>query len=61
MTGLIKEVHIPTNPDFDGQEIADDDIQPAVLSFLEMILLISSEDKNASVFWDVFQKQYGKS
>ncbi|MBW4460991.1 MAG: hypothetical protein KME47_12255 [Nodosilinea sp. WJT8-NPBG4] len=51
----IKEVEIPTNPEFDGQEVADDDIQSGVMLCMQMMLRIAT-DENASVFWDEFQK-----
>ncbi len=52
----IKEVDIPTNPDFDGQEVADDEIQSGMMLCMQMMLRIAT-DENASVFWDEFQKQ----
>jgi hypothetical protein len=52
----IKEVDIPTNPDFDRQEVADDDIQSGMMLCMQMMLRIAT-DENASVFWDEFQKQ----
>lgn len=51
----IKEVDIPTNPDFDGQEVADDEIQSGMMLCMQMMLRIAT-DENASVFWDEFQK-----
>ncbi len=52
----IKEVDIPTNPDFDGQEVADDEIQSGMMLCMQMMLRIAT-DENASVFWDEFQNQ----
>ncbi|MEA5451279.1 hypothetical protein VB780_22045 [Leptolyngbya sp. CCNP1308] len=52
----IKEVEIPTNPDFDDQEVADDEIQSGTMLCMQMMLRIAT-DENASVFWDEFQKQ----
>jgi hypothetical protein len=52
----IKEIHIPTNPDFDGQEVADDEIQSGVMLCMQMMISIAT-DENASIFWDEFQKQ----
>lgn len=52
----IKEVDIPTNPDFDGQEVADDEIQSGTMICIQMMLRIAT-DENASTFWDEFQKQ----
>lgn len=52
----IKEVHIPANLDFDGQEVADDEIQSGRMLCMQMMLRIAT-DENASVFWDEFQKR----
>jgi hypothetical protein len=52
----IKEVDIPTNPDFDGQEVADHEIQSGMMLCMQMMLRIAT-DENASVFWDEFQEQ----
>ena len=51
-----KEVDIPTNPDFDGQEVADDEIQSGMMLCMQMMLRIAT-DENACAFWDEFQKQ----
>jgi hypothetical protein len=56
----IKEVHIPTNPDFDGQEIADTDIQSLTMISMELMLRIVA-DEHTSVFWEEFQKQAVKA
>jgi hypothetical protein len=34
----IREVEIPTHPDFDGQQIADNDIRSGVAMFLDMVV-----------------------
>jgi hypothetical protein len=52
----IKEVDIPTNPDFDGQEVADADIQSGIMICMQMMLRIAT-DENALMFWDELQKQ----
>jgi hypothetical protein len=51
----IKEVDIPTNSDFDTQEIADTDIQSGTMLFIQMMLKIATGE-DSSVFWDEFQK-----
>lgn len=50
----IKEVDIPTNPDFDGQEVADDEIQSGMMLCMQIMFRIAT-DENAFVFWDEFQ------
>ena len=52
----IKEVDIPTNSDFDGQEVADEDIQSGTMLCIQMMLRIVT-DENPSVFWDELQRQ----
>jgi hypothetical protein len=54
----IKEVHIPVNSDFDGQEVADADIQSGTMIFIQMMLRIATGE-DSSVFWNEFQKQAG--
>jgi hypothetical protein len=34
----IREVEIPTNPEYDGREIADENIKPGIVMFLDMVL-----------------------
>jgi hypothetical protein len=34
----IREVEIPTNPEYDGREIVDEDIKPGAVMFLDMVL-----------------------
>lgn len=34
----IREIDIPSNPQYDGREIADEDIKPGIVMFLEMVL-----------------------
>ncbi|QKQ72604.1 hypothetical protein [Nostoc sp. TCL240-02] len=41
----IKEVHIPTNPDFDGQEIVDTDMQSLTMIFMELMLKIVADER----------------
>ncbi|TAE53152.1 MAG: hypothetical protein EAZ87_24045 [Nostocales cyanobacterium] len=52
----IREVDIPTNSDFDGQNIADSDIKSGSMIFIQMMLKIATGE-DSSVFWDEFQKQ----
>ncbi len=52
----IKEVEISVNSDFDGQEVADADIQSGTMIFIQMMLRIATGE-DSSVFWDEFQKQ----
>jgi hypothetical protein len=52
----IKEVEISVNSDFDGQEVADANIQSGTMIFIQMMLRIATGE-DSSVFWDEFQKQ----
>jgi hypothetical protein len=55
----IREVGIPTNPDFDAQEIVDSDIQSGNMIFIQMMIRIATGE-DSSVFWDEFKKQVVK-
>ena len=34
----IREIEVPLDPEYDGREIADEDISPGIVMFLEMVL-----------------------
>jgi hypothetical protein len=42
-TWWIKEIEIPTNPDFDGVEVPEEDIQPGSVIMLDFIIKIALE------------------
>jgi hypothetical protein len=52
----IREVEMPTNPDFDGQEIVDNDIESGNMLFLQMMIRVATGEDSA-VFWEEFQKR----
>ncbi len=52
----IREVEIPTNPDFDGREVADEDIHSGHMLFLQLMMRIAGEQDSA-VFYKEFVKQ----
>jgi hypothetical protein len=54
----IREVEIPTNPDFDGREVADDDIQSGNMLFLQMMVRIV-EGNDSAAFYEEFFKEVG--
>jgi len=51
----IREVDIPTNPDYDGREVADCDICSGNMAFLQMMIQIAVGE-NSAVYWDEFQQ-----
>ena len=58
----IKEVEIPTNPDFDGQEISDDGIVPGRSIGLQLLCDIALGDETRSRFYfKEFRKQTKKA
>jgi len=58
----IKEVEIPTNPDFDGQEISEDGIVPGRSIGLQLLCDIALGDETRSRFYfKEFRKQTKKA
>jgi hypothetical protein len=55
----VREVEIPTNPDFDGQEVNDSDIQSGNMLFIQMMIQIAT-GKDSGAYWEEFQKQAGR-
>ncbi len=56
----IKEVEITTDPDFDGQEIDEDDIQPGRVLGLQLLCDIALGDAERSrLYFDEFQRRAG--
>ncbi|WP_414545386.1 hypothetical protein [Nostoc sp. CCY0012] len=51
----IKEVDIPVNSDFDGQEIVDSDINSGNMLFIQMMITIATGE-DSSIFWEEIQK-----
>lgn len=54
----IQEVELPTNPDYDGIEIADDDIISGSMLFIQMMIRIAT-GADSAIYWEEFQKQAG--
>jgi len=54
----IKEVEIPTNPDFDGQEISENGIVPGRVMGLQLLCDIALGDEDRSRFYiEEFRKR----
>lgn len=55
----VREVDIPTNPDFDGQQIDDADIMPGRVICMNMLIRIATEerDEDASIFLKALNDQ----
>jgi len=51
----IREVEIPTDPDYDGSEISDDGIHSGSMLFLQMMIDIAT-GKDPSAYWDAWQQ-----
>jgi hypothetical protein len=56
----IREGELPTNPDFDGQEVAAEDIHSWGMLFLQMMVHIATGD-DVSVYWAEFQRLSSRS
>ena len=57
----IKEVEIPTNPDFDDKEISEDEIVPGRSVSLQLLCDIALGDESKSRFYfEEFRKQTQK-
>jgi hypothetical protein len=54
----IREVDMTTDPDFDGREVADEDITSGNMLFIQMMLRIATGE-DSGVFWEEFQKYFG--
>lgn len=52
----IVNVEIPTNPDYDGQEIDEADITPGALMSLEMLIDVASGKTELLEYWKRLQK-----
>lgn len=55
----IREVEIPTNPDFDGQDVADKDIQSGRMLFLHLMVRIAGGDDSTELY-ETFLQQVGE-
>ena len=54
----VREVEMAVDSDFDGREVADEEIMSANMVFIQMMLRIATGEDSA-VFWEEFQKQAG--
>jgi hypothetical protein len=54
----IRGVDMTTDPDFDGREVADEDITSGNMLFIQMMPRIATGE-DSGVFWEEFQKQFG--
>jgi len=55
----VKNVEIATDPDYDGREVNDDDIQPGMTLMAKMLLDIAlGSDAEASFYINEFRKQF---
>lgn len=52
----IREVEVPTNPDFDGCDVRVEDILSGRMLFIQMMVQIASGE-DSSAYWEEFQKQ----
>jgi hypothetical protein len=56
----IREVEIPTNPDFDGQEVDEDGIMPGPIMVLRLLCDIAlGDEKTSRYYFDEFRKRAG--
>ncbi len=53
----IREVDMTTDPDYDGREVADEDIASGNMLFIQMMVRIATGE-DSGVFWEEFQKQF---
>jgi hypothetical protein len=54
----IREFEMAIDAEFDGCDVADEDITSGNMLFIKMMLEIAT-GKDCGVFWDDFQKQFG--
>lgn len=54
----IRNVDMPTDQDFDGREVADEEITSGNMLFIQLMLQIAT-GKDSGVFWEEFQKHFG--
>lgn len=47
----VKEIEVPTNPDFDGQTVRDEDIVPGTTMMTQLLLDVALGDENRSRYY----------
>jgi hypothetical protein len=56
----IREVEMTINPDFDGREVADEDIISGNMMAIHLMVRVATGDDSAAL-WEEFQRQAGSN